>query len=74
VDGEAGARLRGIHGASASGGTAAGIADGVVEEMSEWSSGPLDPVCAAVSVDAVAVRARIGTAGNNNENRQLHTQ
>jgi hypothetical protein len=36
--------LRGIHGASMSGETAG------------WSSGPLDPVCAAVSVDAVVDR------------------
>lgn len=62
TDGETGARFREIHGASVLGETVGGTADGAIEEMSEWSSRPLGPVHAAVSVECDRGTARSSAA------------
>lgn len=53
-----------IYGASVSKGTVSRITDTVVAEMTEWSSRPLDRVCAAVFIDAIVIKVRDGQVAN----------
>lgn len=62
--GEISAHLEEIYGASVSKDTISRITDRVVEEMNEWMSRPLDPVYAAIFVDAIVVKVRDGQVSN----------
>jgi transposase-like protein len=54
------AHFQEICGASVSKETVGRITDRVPDEMNEWSSRPLDPVYAAILIDAIVVRVRDG--------------
>ena len=62
--GEISAHLEEIYGASVSKDTISRITDRISEEMNEWLSRPLDPVYAAIFIDAVAVKVRDGQVAN----------
>jgi putative transposase len=40
------------------------ITDRVLEEMQEWTARPLEPVYAAVFIDAIVVKVRDGQVAN----------
>jgi putative transposase len=58
--GEISAHFAEIYGASVSKETVSRITDKIVDEMSEWSSRPLDGVYVAVFIDAIVVKVRDG--------------
>lgn len=62
--GEISAHFAQIYGASVSRETVSRITERVVGEMNEWSSRPLDPVYAAVFIDAIHVKVRDGQVAN----------
>jgi putative transposase len=62
--GEISAHFAEIYGASVSKETISRITDRVVEEMTEWCNRPLDPVYAAIFIDAVHVKIRDGQVAN----------
>ncbi len=62
--GEISAHFAEIYGASVSKETISRITDRVVEEMNEWQNRPLDPVYAAIFIDAVYVKIRDGQVAN----------
>ncbi|OZG61318.1 transposase [Bifidobacterium lemurum] len=62
--GEISARSERIYGANVSKETVSRITDRVVDEMVEWSTRPLDPVYAAVFIDATMVKVRDGQVAN----------
>jgi transposase-like protein len=62
--GEISAHFAEVYGASISKDTISRITDAVVEEMSAWSSRPLQAVYAAVFIDAIYVKVRDGQVGN----------
>ncbi|KLL09721.1 IS256 family transposase [Protofrankia coriariae] len=62
--GEISAHFEEIYGASVSKETVSRITDGVLAEMNEWASRPLDRVYVAVFIDAVVVKIRDGQVGN----------
>lgn len=62
--GEISAHFQEIYGASVSKETVSRITDRVLDEMNEWSSRPLDPVYAAIFIDAIVVRVRDGQVAN----------
>lgn len=62
--GEISAHFAEIYGASVSRETVSRITDRVVEEMTEWCNRPLDPVYAAIFIDAVHVKIRDGQVAN----------
>src|SRR3954452_24173265 len=62
--GEISAHFAEIYGASVSKETVSRITDKVMEEMTDWSSRPLDGVYAAIFVDAIVVKVRDGQVGN----------
>lgn len=62
--GEISSHFSDIYGASVSKETISRITDTVVAEMDEWSSRPLDPVYAAIFIDAVTVKVRDGQVAN----------
>jgi putative transposase len=62
--GEISAHFDEIYGASVSKETVSRITDKVIEEMNEWVSRPLEPVYAAVFIDAVVVKVRDGQVAN----------
>jgi putative transposase len=62
--GEISAHLAEIYGASVSRETVSRITDKVIEEMQAWQSRPLDPVYAAVFIDAIVVKVRDGQVAN----------
>src|SRR3954462_9348581 len=62
--GEISAHFAEIYGASVSKETVSRITDKVVDEMSEWSSRPLDSVYVAVFIDAIVVKVRDGQVAN----------
>src|SRR4051794_30086214 len=62
--GEISAHFAEIYGASVSKETISRITDRVLEEMQDWSTRPLDPVYAAVFVDAIVVKVRDGQVTN----------
>jgi putative transposase len=53
-----------IYGASVSKETVSRITDKVIEEMQSWQNRPLDPVYAAVFIDAIVVKIRDGQVAN----------
>ena len=53
-----------IYGASVSKETISRITDKVVEEMKDWAVRPLDPIYAAVFIDAIVVKVRDGQVAN----------
>ena len=53
-----------VYGASVSKDTVSRITDRVVEDMQAWSARPLQPVYAAVFIDAIRVKVRDGQVGN----------
>src|SRR6188472_1328428 len=57
--GEISADFAEIYGASISKETVSRITDKVVEEMLDWTSRPLEPVYAAVFLDAIVVKVRV---------------
>jgi transposase-like protein len=62
--GEISAHFAEIYGASVSKETVSRITDKVVEEMTDWSSRPLNGVYAAVFIDAIMVKVRDGQVAN----------
>jgi putative transposase len=62
--GEISAHFAEIYGASVSKETISRITDRVLEEMQDWATRPLDPVYAAVFVDAIVVKVRDGQVTN----------
>ncbi|MEQ7011412.1 IS256 family transposase [Actinopolymorpha sp. B17G11] len=62
--GEISAHFTEIYGASVSKETVSRITDKVIEEMNDWASRPLEPVYAAVFIDAVVVKVRDGQVAN----------
>jgi transposase-like protein len=62
--GEIAAHFDQIYGASVSKETISRITDKVIEEMTEWSNRPLEPVYAAVFIDAIVVKIRDGQVAN----------
>jgi putative transposase len=62
--GEISAHFAEIYGASVSKDTVSRITDAVLEDMQTWSSRPLQPLYAAVFVDAIYVKVRDGQVGN----------
>jgi putative transposase len=62
--GEISAHFAGVYGASASKETVSGITDRVVEETQVWWSRPLEPVYAAVFIDAIMVKVGDGQVRN----------
>jgi transposase-like protein len=62
--GEISAHFAEIYGASVSKETISRITDKVIEEMTDWCNRPLDPVYAAVFVDAIMVKVRDGQVAN----------
>jgi putative transposase len=64
--GEISAHFEQIYGASVSKEPISRITDRVLEEMTDWQNRPLDPVYAAVFVDAIVVKVRDGQADPRN--------
>ena len=62
--GEISAHFAEIYGASVSKERVSRITDRVIEEMTEWANRPLDPVYAAIFIDAVHVKIRDGQVAN----------
>src|SRR5699024_6796655 len=62
--GEIAAHFDQIYGASVSKETISRITEKVVEEMTEWVSRPLEPVYAAIFIDAIVVKIRDGQVAN----------
>lgn len=62
--GEISAHLEEIYGASVSKDTISRITDRISEEMNEWLARPLDPVYAAIFIDAIVVKVRDGQVAN----------
>ena len=62
--GEISAHFAEIYGASVSKETISRITDKVIEEMAAWCARPLDPVYAAVFIDAIVVKVRDGQVAN----------
>jgi len=62
--GEISAHFSEIYGASVSKETVSRITDKVIEEMTDWSSRPLNGVYAAVFIDAIMVKVRDGQVAN----------
>jgi putative transposase len=62
--GEISAHFAEVYGASVSKDTVSRITDRVVEDMQAWCSRPLQPVYAAVFIDAIYVKVRDGQVGN----------
>jgi putative transposase len=62
--GEISAHFEQIYGASVSKETISRITDRVIEEMQSWQARPLDPVYAAIFVDAIVVKVRDGQVTN----------
>lgn len=62
--GEISAHLEEIYGANVSRDTISRITDRISEEMNEWLSRPLDPVYAAIFIDAIVVKVRDGQVAN----------
>lgn len=62
--GEISAHFDEVYGASISKDTVSRITDKVLEEMAAWSSRPLQPVYAAIFIDAIYVKVRDGQVGN----------
>ena len=62
--GEISAHFHEVYGASISKDTVSRITDRVLEEMAAWSSRPLQPVYAAIFIDAIYVKVRDGQVGN----------
>src|SRR5512132_4615197 len=62
--GEISAHFAEVYGASVSKDTVSRITDKVLEDMSVWTSRPLQPVYAAVFIDAIYVKVRDGQVGN----------
>ncbi len=64
TSGEIAAHLAEIYGASVSKDTICRIGDQILEEMNEWLARPLDPVYAAIFIDAIVVKVRDGQVAN----------
>jgi len=62
--GEISAHFAEVYGASVSKETISKITDNVIEEMTEWSNRPLDPVYPVIFVDALMVKVRDGQVRN----------
>ncbi|WP_245988412.1 IS256 family transposase [Flexivirga caeni] len=62
--GEISAHLEEIYGASVSKDTISRITDRISEEMNEWLSRPLDPIYAAIFIDAIVIKVRDGQVAN----------
>ena len=62
--GEISAHFEQIYGASVSKETISRITDKVIAEMTDWQNRPLDPVYAAVFIDAIVVKVRDGQVTN----------
>ena len=62
--GEISAHFAEIYGASVSRETISRITDKVLEEMQSWQGRPLDPVYAAIFIDAIVVKVRDGQVAN----------
>src|SRR5918994_1130177 len=62
--GEISAHFAEVYGASVSKDTVSKISDKVVEEMTEWSNRPLDPVYPVIFIDAIVVKVRDGQVRN----------
>src|SRR3954465_10424438 len=62
--GEISAHFAEVYGASVSKDTVSRITDAVLEDMQAWTSRPLQPLYAAVFIDATYVKARDGQVGN----------
>jgi putative transposase len=62
--GEISAHFAEVYGASIGKDTVSRITDKVLEEMATWSSRPLQPVYAAIFIDAIYVKVRDGQVGN----------
>jgi putative transposase len=61
--GDIAAHFAHIYGAQVSKDTISRITDRVIEEMQAWTSRPLEPVYAAVFIDAIMVKVRDGQVG-----------
>jgi transposase-like protein len=62
--GEISAHFAEVYGASVSKETVSKITDKVVEEMTEWSNRPLDPIYPVIFIDAIVVKVRDGQVRN----------
>jgi len=62
--GEISAHFEQIYGAAVSKETISRITDKVIEEMIDWQNRPLDPVYAAIFIDAIMVKVRDGQVAN----------
>ena len=58
--GEISAHFAEIYGASVSRETISRITDKVIEEMNDWAVRPLDEIYAAIFIDAIMVKVRVG--------------
>src|SRR5215470_4490913 len=58
------AHLREIYGVEVSPDLISRVTDGVVEELAEWQSRPLDPVYPVIFIDALMVKIRDGVVTN----------
>ena len=62
--GEISAHFAEVYGASVSKDTVSKITDRVIEEMQTWVARPLEPIYAAIFIDAIMVKVRDGQVGN----------
>lgn len=62
--GEVSAHFAEVYGTSVSKDTVSRVTDRVMAEMAEWMARPLEPIYAAVFVDAIYLRVRDGQVGN----------
>ncbi|HET6915546.1 MAG TPA: IS256 family transposase [Acidimicrobiales bacterium] len=62
--GEISAHFAEIYGASVSKETISRITDKVLEEMNDWAARPLEPIYAAIFIDAIVVKVRDGQVAN----------
>lgn len=62
--GEISAHFADVYGAEMSKDTVSRITDRVIEEMQSWWNRPLEPIYAAIFIDAIMVKIRDGQVGN----------
>ena len=62
--GEISAHFAEVYGASVSKDTVSRITDRVIEDMQAWCARPLQPIYAAIFIDAIYVKVRDGQVGN----------
>lgn len=64
TSGEISAHLAEVYGSQVSKETISRITDKIIDEMTEWSNRPLDPVYAVLFIDAIRIKVRDGSVCN----------